>query len=158
MSARVPARSRRRHPLPLPHELEEATYDSNDLHVWSMVHWAGKQTPPPRAVVHIDMRSPDRAQVYCHNGWSTRLGVGLRGALLGILALRLILGEKTVESLLGIMWGHGQGGKPREGVCKVYLVDYLVTLTLGCDMVDLQELDGPEKEDHSTLPFRWQIS
>ena len=75
-----------------------------------------------------------------------------------MLFRRLIPGEKTVESLLGSMGGHGYGGKPREGVCKVYPVDNLVTLPLGCDMVALQELDVPEKEDHSTLPFRWQIS
>ena len=62
-----------------------------------------------------------------------------------------------VESLLGIIGGQGQG-KPREGVCKVYPVDNLVTLPLGCDMVALREFDVPEKEDHSTLPFRWQIS
>ena len=143
----------------LAHELEEATYDSDDLHVGSIVEWAGKQQPPPRAVVHIDIRSPDHTQVYCCcQGWSTRPWVGLKGALPGILALRLIPGEKTVESLLGIMGGHGQGGKPREGVCKVYPVDNLITLPLGCDMVALQEFDVLEKEDHCTLPFRWQIS
>ena len=43
-------------------------------------------------------------------------------------------------------------------MCKLYPVDYLVTLSLGCDMVALQEFDPFEKEDHSTLPFRWQIS
>ena len=37
-------------------------------------------------------------------------------------------------------------------------MDNLVTLPLGCDMVALQEFDVPKKEDHSTLPFRWQIS
>ena len=57
-----------------------------------------------------------------------------------------------MESLVGIMGGQGQG-KPREGVCKVYLVDNLVTLPLGCDMVALQDLDVAEKEDHSSLPF-----
>ena len=31
----------------LAHELEEATYESNDLHVGSIVEWAGKQQPPP---------------------------------------------------------------------------------------------------------------
>ena len=31
----------------LAHELEEATYDSDDLHVGSIVEWAGKQQPPP---------------------------------------------------------------------------------------------------------------
>ena len=37
-------------------------------------------------------------------------------------------------------------------------MDNLVTLPLGCDMVATQELDVPEREDHTTLPFRWQIS
>ena len=52
VSARARARSRRRHPLPyqsrpiLAHELEEATYDSDDLHVGSIVEWAGNQQPP----------------------------------------------------------------------------------------------------------------
>ena len=40
----------------------------------------------------------------------------------------------------------------------MYPVDNLVTLPLGCDMVALQDFDVPEKEDHSTLPFGWQIS
>ena len=31
----------------LAHELEEATYGSDDLHVGSIVEWAGKQQPPP---------------------------------------------------------------------------------------------------------------
>ena len=31
----------------LAHESEEATYDSDDLHVRSIVEWAGKQQPPP---------------------------------------------------------------------------------------------------------------
>ena len=44
----------------LAHGLEEATYDSNDLHVGPIVEWAGKRhPPPPRTVVHSDMRSPD---------------------------------------------------------------------------------------------------
>ena len=47
--------------------------------------------------------------------------MGLHGAIPRILALRLILGEKTVESLLGIMQGQGWA-KPREGVCKVFPV------------------------------------
>ena len=66
-------------------ELEEATYDSDDLHVGSIVEWAGKRQPPPppRAVVHIDMRSPDRTQVYCRKGWSTRLCVVMKGYFKG---------------------------------------------------------------------------
>ena len=31
-------------------------------------------------------------------------------------------------------------------------------LHLGCDMVALHEFNVPKKEDHSTIPFRWQIS
>ena len=38
----------------LAHEFEEATYDSDDLHVGSIVEWVGKQQPAP-PVVHIDM-------------------------------------------------------------------------------------------------------
>ena len=33
--------------LVLAHELEEATYDFDDLHVGSIVEWAGQQHPPP---------------------------------------------------------------------------------------------------------------
>ena len=36
--------------------------------------------------------------------------------------------------------------------------DNLVTFPLGCDMVALYLVDIREGEDHSTLPFRWQIS
>ena len=127
--------------------------------MWGQL-WNGRANstpapPPPRAVVHIDMQPPDRPQVYRRKGWSTRLWVGLKGAVLGILALRLISREKTVESFLGIMGGQGQG-KPREGVCMVCPVDNLVTLPVGCDMVALQE-DVLGREDHSALPFRWQI-
>ena len=50
--------------------------------------------------------------------------MGLQGALPWILALRVILGEKTVESLLGIVQGQGQG-KPEEGLYKVFPVDNL---------------------------------
>ena len=118
----------------------------------------GQTAPPPLppAVVHIDMRSPDRTQVCCRKGWSTRLWVGLKGVVPRILALRLIPGEKTVESLLGIMGGHGQG-KPKEGMCKVYPVDNLVPPPppKGCDMVAVQNFDVHEKEDHPTIPFRW---
>ena len=31
----------------LAHELEEATYNSDDLDFWSIVEWARKQQPPP---------------------------------------------------------------------------------------------------------------
>ena len=31
----------------LAHELEEATYDSDDLNLGSIVEWASKQLPPP---------------------------------------------------------------------------------------------------------------
>ena len=69
--------------------------------------WANSNPPPPstRAVVHIDMRSSDRTQVYCRKGWSTWLWVGLKGAIPGML----IPGEKMVESLLGIMRGAWAG-------------------------------------------------
>ena len=85
-------------------------------------------------------------------GWSTTLWVGLKGAVARILGLRLIPGETTVETRLGIMEGHGQV-KPTEGVCKVYPVDLLVTLPLGCAVGAPQEFDVAEKEGHSTLPM-----
>ena len=91
--------------------------------MWGQL-WNGRANSNPlRAVVHIDMRSTDRTQVYCHKGWSTMLWVGLKGALPRILALRLVPGEKTVESLLGMMGGHGQAeggcvqGVPRGQAC-----------------------------------------
>ena len=78
--------------------------------------------------MHIHIRCPDCTQVCRRKGWSTRLWVGLKGAILGIFSPRLILGERTVESLLRILGGHGQS-KPMEGVCKVYPMDTLVTPT-----------------------------
>ena len=94
------------------HELEEVTYGCDDFNFGSIVEWVGNGQPP-LAVVLIDMQSPDHTQVYCRKGWSTRLWVG---AISGILALRLIPREKTVESLPVILQGQGQG-KPREGAC-----------------------------------------
>ena len=120
--------------------------------MWGQL-WNGRANTPPPAVVHIDMRSLDRTQVYSHKGWSKRLWIWLKGAVPGILALRLIPGEKMVKSLLGIIGGHGQGGKARERVCKVYHVDNLVTLPLGCDLVTLQEFDVPQKEDPLHAPL-----
>ena len=72
------------HPI-LAHELEEATYEFDVLSLRSIVEWLAKQPPPPPpAVVHINMRSPDRTQVYCRKGWSTRVSVGLKAAVPGI--------------------------------------------------------------------------
>ena len=64
---------------------------------------------------------------------------------------------ETLESLQGIMEGHGQR-KPRQGVWKVDLLNNLVPLLLGCDIVGLYELDVPKNEDHSTLPCQWPFS
>ena len=41
---------------------------------------------------------------------------------------------------------------PGDGVCKEFLVDNLVTLHMGCDMVALQECAKPEMET-STPPL-----
>ena len=57
--------------------------------------------------------------------------------LLGILHVRLFLGEKTVEGLLGIIGGLGQG-KTKEGVRQVDPVEYLFTFTLGRDFVAVE--------------------
>ena len=50
----------------------------------------------------------------------------------------------------GIYGGRGQG-KLREGLWKVYYLNHLVTLPLGCDVVALLEFVVPEREDPSTL-------
>ena len=56
--------------------------------------------------------------------------MALHGAIVGISTLRLILGERTVQTLLGMV--HGQRhGKPKEGVCQEFPVHNLVTLPLG---------------------------
>ena len=142
------------HPIPA-HELEEATFDCNDLNCGI----GAQPTTPPPAVPHMDMRSLDPTQVYKCKGWSTRLLVGLqrKRPIGGAVALRLILGESLVESPLEVMGGHRQGN-PKEGVCKVFWVDTLVTLPLSCGIVALQEFNIPQREDHCTLPSRWQIS
>ena len=69
--------------------------------------------------------------MYCRKGWSTRLWARLKGALPGILVRRLIPGEKSWKVFWGL-WGawagwEAQGGKPKEGLCKVYPMDNLVT-------------------------------
>ena len=127
------------------HHQAWATYDSDDLSLWAIVKCTGEQDPHP-AVVHIDMRFSDRIQVYRCKGWNTRPWSGVQGVILGILALGRIPGEKAVESLLGIMQGQGHGN-PREGVCKVFPVDDLDTILLGCNMIALQAFDTLEKED-----------
>ena len=60
----------------LAHELQKATCDSDDLNLGSIVEWAGNRPPPAPGVVHTD-----HTQVYCRNGWTTRLWVGLKGAI-----------------------------------------------------------------------------
>ena len=49
-------------------ELEEATYDSDDCYVGSILQWAGKQQQPSPLVVHIDVQSLEHTQVYCRMG------------------------------------------------------------------------------------------
>ena len=58
----------------LAHELEEVTYNCDDLSLESIVEWAGKQNPTPRpAVLHINIPSPDRTEVHWGKGLNTRL-------------------------------------------------------------------------------------
>ena len=59
-----------------------------------------------------------------------------------------------MESLLGTLKGQGQG-KPSEGVCEVFVMDNLIIVPLGRDMVALQDSTIPSRKDNYTLPFPW---
>ena len=99
------------------------------------------------------MRSLDGTEVYRPKGCSARLWVEPHGANLGILGVRPIVRKRRWKVLGGFLGGQGQA-KPKEGVCKVFRVGNLVTLTLGRGVVAVEEFDSGETQDNSTLTFR----
>ena len=94
--------------------LEEATY-TGCLAVEEVVGWAKGLAMPPQ-LIHVDMRTSERAGWFGKKGWATHLFQELQVALPGLRAVRLIPARDTVESLLGIMATHTVG-KPNPGLC-----------------------------------------
>ena len=90
----------------LAHELEEVTYDFDDLHQGSIVEWAGKRHPPPPCTSICDLRIA--LECTAARGWSTRLWEGLKRAVPRILALRLIPGRRRWKVLWGLWGGKGR--------------------------------------------------
>ena len=80
--------------------LEEATY-TGGLAVEEVVGWVKGLAMPPH-VIHVDMRTPERAGWLGKKGWATLLFRELQVALPGLRAVRLIPARDSVESLLGI--------------------------------------------------------
>ena len=79
----------------------------------------------PPQMIHVDMRTPERAGWCGKKGWATHLFRELRVALPGLRAVRLIPTGSTVDSLLAIMATHTVG-KPKHGLCAIYPTTNLV--------------------------------
>ena len=95
--------------IPLrPGALEEATY-TGGLAVEEVVGWAKGLATPPQ-LIHVDMRTAERARWFGKKGWATPLFRELQVALPGLQAVRLIPAGSTVNSLLGIMAMHTVAG------------------------------------------------
>ena len=112
--------------------LEEATY-TGGLGVEEVVGWAKGLAMPPQ-VIHVDMRSLERAGWFGKKGWATHLFRELQVALPGLRAVRLISARDTVKSLLGIMATHTVG-KPKPGLCAIYPTTGLVHRPMRMDMI-----------------------
>ena len=76
--------------------------------------WAKGLATPPR-LIHVDMRTAERAAWSAKKAWATHLFRELQVALPGLRAVRLIPIGSTVESLLGIM-ATLTVGKPKPGL------------------------------------------
>ena len=135
--------------------LEEATY-TGGLAVEEVVGWAKGLAMPPQ-VIHVDMRTPERAGWFWKKGWATHLFRELQVALPGLRAVRLIPARDTVESLLGIMATHTVG-KPKPGLCAIYPTTGLVHCPMRMDMIATNNYfpAGEPQANHSNLPFQWQ--
>ena len=135
--------------------LEEATYTG----VWHWRRWWGgrKGWPPPPQLIHVDMRTPERAGWFGKKGWATHLFWELEVALPGLRAVRLIPTRDTVESLLGIMATHTVG-KPKPGLCAIYPTTSLVHCPMRMEMIAINNYfpAGEPQANHSNLPFQWQ--
>ena len=84
--------------------LEEARY-TGGLAVEEVVGWEKGLAMPPE-VIHVEMRTPERAGGFRKKGWATHLFRELQVALPGLRAVRLIPASDTVESLF--FGNHGQ--------------------------------------------------
>ena len=112
--------------------LEEATY-MGGLAVEEVVGWAKGLSMPPH-VIHVDMRTPERAGWLGKKGWATLLFRELQVDLPGLRAVRLIPARDSVESLLAIMATHTVG-KPKPGLCAIYPTTGLVRCPMRMDMI-----------------------
>ena len=83
--------------IPLrPGALEEATY-TGGLAVEEVVRWAKGLATPPQ-LIHVYIRTAERAGWFGKKGWATHLFRELQVALPGLRAVRLIPAGSTVDS------------------------------------------------------------
>ena len=121
------------------------------LAVEEVVGWAkGLATPP--LLIHIDMRTAERAGWFGKKGWATHLFRELEVALPGLRAVRLIPTGSTVDSLLAIMATHTVG-KLKPGLCAIYPTINLVHCPKQMDMIAINNYfpAGEPEADHSNL-------
>ena len=118
--------------------------------------WAKGLATPPQ-LIHVDMRTPERAGWFGKKGWATHLFRELQVALPGLRAIRLIRAGSTVDSLLGIMATHTVG-EPKPGLRAIYPTTGLVHCAMRMDMIAINNYfpAGEPRADHSNLPFEWQ--
>ena len=135
--------------------LEEATY-TGGLAMEEMMGWAKGLATPPK-LIHVDMRTPERAGWFGKKGWATHLFRELQVSLPGLRAVRLIPAGSTVDGLLGIMATHPVG-KPKPGLCAIYPTAGLFHCPMRMDMIAISNYfpAGEPQDDHSNLPFEWQ--
>ena len=135
--------------------LEEATY-TGGLAVEEVVGRAKGLAMPPH-VIHVDMRTPERAGWFGKKAWATHLFRKLQVGLPGLQAVRLIPTRDTVESLLRIMATHTVG-KPKPGLRAIYPTTGLVHCPMRMDMIAINNyfLAGEPQANHSNLPFQRQ--
>ena len=141
--------------IPLsPGTLEEATY-MGGLAVEEVVGWAKGLATHPQ-LIHVDMRTAERAGWFGKKGWATHLFRELQVALPGLRAIRLIPTGSTVDSILAIIATHTVG-KPKPGLCAIYPTTNLVHCPKRMDIIAINNYwpAGEPQADHSNLPFEW---
>ena len=115
------------------HQLEEATYQSGALGVDDVVGWAASlDPPPPRNVIHIDVRSPTRNSYFGGRAWSTTLCRELRRQLPSLKILHLTPQPATIDQLLNSMRTNPPG-KPKDAHVGLYPTTNLVYTPPNCD-------------------------